>query len=111
MNPNASNDIVDINQEDSEPLLEVKKPSKRKRRSRSVFVIPDQYKESTIVASNYIRYFTFFENPMLNGDEMDRLLIEAWADTMKTTGKKLEQIDVVESHVGHEPPWASQTAY
>ena len=69
--------------------------------------MPDKYKEATILASNYIRYFTYFENPMLNGDEMDQLLIEAWADTIKSTGKTLEQIPKVESHVGYNPPWCA----
>ena len=41
---------------------------------------------------------------MLNGDEMDQLLIEAWADTIKSTGKTLERIPEVESHVGYNPP-------
>ena len=76
----------------------VKKPNSRKH-SRSFFYILDNFKQATILAANYVHLFCFLENPVLNGDKMEQLLIEAWTDSTQTTRKPLELLRVTGSHV------------
>ena len=68
-------------------------------RSRSFFQVPDKYKDLTTRAAAHFRHYTFFENPMLNADEIAQLLTESWADAHKERGQTLERIKVVDAHV------------
>ena len=77
----------------------MERPSCIGPRSRSSFQVPDKYKDLTTRAAAHVRHYTFFKNPILNGDEIAQLLTESWADAQKERGQTRERIKVVAAHV------------
>jgi len=64
-----------------------------------VFRISDHYKELILVAAADVRYYTLFENPMLNADEVGVLVQDSWAFAKEQTGKSLILHQKIDAHV------------
>jgi hypothetical protein len=101
--PRLDSDLCSIEEGPNEAEAIVERPSRVGPRSRSFFQVPDKYKDLTARAAAHVRHYTFFENPMLNADEIAQLLTESWADAQKERGETLERIKVVDAHVSDIP--------
>ena len=77
----------------------IKKPARKGQRSRSVYEIPDTYKEITRRASVHVRSYTLFENPMLNIDEMSLLLHDSWTLAEQEVGKSFQRVKEIDYYV------------
>ncbi|KAF8415920.1 hypothetical protein EV426DRAFT_706044 [Tirmania nivea] len=91
LTPNNSLDAL-LPQKNSSVQDSIQKPIHIGRRSRSIFNIPDQYRDTTARAAAFVRYYIFFENPMLNPNEIAQLVLESWADAIQETGQNLESL-------------------
>ena len=52
----------------------------------------------------HVQFYTCFENPFLNIDEMGLLLNELWDQVRKDTGKSPDRTKVVDAHVPSVAP-------
>ncbi|KAF8414715.1 hypothetical protein EV426DRAFT_700360 [Tirmania nivea] len=100
LTPNNSLNTL-LPQKNSPAQDSIQKPIRVEGRSRSIFNIPDQYRDATARAAAFVRYYTFFENPMLNPNEIAQLVLESWVDAIQETGQNLENLKVIDSHKLH----------
>ena len=97
--PQLDSEQSSIGPDPNETDAILQRPSRVGPKSRSFFKVPDQYKDLTARAAAHVRHYTFFENPMLNADEVAQLVTESWAQAQKEGGQALERIKVVDAHV------------
>ena len=107
--PRLDSEQSSIGPDPNETDAIVQRPSRVGPKSRSFFKVPDQYKDLTARAAAHVRHYTFFENPMLNADEVAQLVTESWAQAQKEGGQALECIKVVDAHVSDKPYTSRRT--
>jgi hypothetical protein len=78
---------------------QIKLPSRGRIRSRSFLRISDTYKDTTLRAAAHVRFYTYFENPMLTPEEITLLVVESWEMAQEETGKTLKRSSRVDAHV------------
>ena len=96
-------DLGSIDEGHQDTVIVMESSSLVRLRSRSFFQVPDKYKDLTTRTATHVRDYTFFENPMLNADEITQLLTESCADAQKEWGQTLEPIKVVDAYVSNIP--------
>lgn len=84
-----------------QPVNVRQKPNRGRRKSRSIWVLPVEYQDVILRAVVHIRIYTYFENPMLNADEMTMLLVESWSEAQKETGKVVEREEEISAYVSN----------
>ena len=83
----------------NDPEGQIKLPSRGGIRSRSFLRISDAYKDTMLRAAAHVRFYTYFENPMLTPEEITLLVIESWEKGQEETGKTLRCSRKVDAHV------------
>ncbi|KAF8416449.1 hypothetical protein EV426DRAFT_705920 [Tirmania nivea] len=95
----ADSDVPWMDTEEQPIKDSIQKLTRVGARSRSIFTIPEEFREATSRAAGHVRNYTFFENPMLNATELAQLILESWADALHDTGKKLERPKIIDSYL------------
>ena len=63
---------------EQEKILIIERPHGIGLWLQSFFTISDNYKDVTIRAASLVRYYTWFENPMLTASVTAQLITEMW---------------------------------
>ena len=96
-NPSSSNLPPDSGQPSdtddvgSETDFIIRNPLRRHGKSRSFHSLQDCLQVVTVRATSHIRFFTYFENPMLNLDELGLLLQDSWNKAQTEIGSELQR--------------------